>query len=92
MEYSGYLFSVICCCILFSVNDFTFNFAYMVLFHIDNCYFDIVKHIDLLTHRAKAIKLRRQKSVSITGFSAAREWKQSLQYAEEITNWAIQNS
>lgn len=32
------------------------------------------------------------KAASITGFSAAREWRQILQYAEEITNCVIQNS
>ena len=42
-----------------SVNCFSFNFVYIVLFQTDNCYFGIVKHIDFPIHRAKTVNLSR---------------------------------
>ena len=42
-----------------SVNCFTFNFVYIVLFQTDNCYYGIVKHIDFPIHRAKTVNLSR---------------------------------
>ena len=52
-----------------SVNCFTFNFVYILLFQTDNCYFGIVRHIDFPIHRAKTVNLSRKCSLETSEYN-----------------------